>query len=90
MRLRAADLGALRRGFIDLQPLFTEQGVVASGLHQSVVHADLLFLHFVGTARDKLDALQKRPEFAEWLGKSGATEPPKSFLGEDVSRSRRE
>ncbi|HEY3493661.1 MAG TPA: hypothetical protein VGK73_03200 [Polyangiaceae bacterium] len=88
-KLRASDLPALRRGFVELQPVFAEQGVIGSGLHQSVAHADLMFLHFMGTARDKLEALSKRPEFEAWLSASGATEP-KSFLGEDLSRSRTE
>jgi hypothetical protein len=87
-KLRMTDLPALRRGFINLQPLFTQQGVIASGLHHSVEQSDLVFLHFVGTARDKLEALTKDPNFLEWLASRGTTDPPQSLIGEDVSRSR--
>jgi hypothetical protein len=88
VRLRAADLPALRNGFVELQPMFAEQSVIAGGLHHSVEQADLVFLHFVGTNHDQLGALASRPEFVEWLKKGGSTEAPKTFLGSDVSRSR--
>lgn len=88
VRLRMLDLAPLRRGFVDLQPLFTDHRVVASGLHHSVDQSDLVFLHLVGTDRGKLEALTKRPEFIAWLDTRGTTEPPQTFLGEDVSRSR--
>lgn len=87
-KLRMTDLPALRRGFVNLQPLFTQQGVIASGLHHSVEQSDLVFLHFVGTARDKLEALAKNPDFLAWLATRGSAEPPQSLIGEDVSRSR--
>jgi hypothetical protein len=87
-KLRMTDLPALRRGFINLQPLFTQQGVIASGLHHSVDQSDLVFLHVVGTARDKLEALAKNPDFTDWLAARGSAEPPQSLIGEDVSRSR--
>jgi hypothetical protein len=88
LKLRAADLPALRRGFVQHQALFAEHGVIASGIHQSVDQSDLVFLHFVGTARDKLEALAKRAEFLDWLGTRGAAEAPQSFVGTDLSRSR--
>ena len=87
VRLRAADIAAWR-GFVALQPLFAEHGVLASGLHHSVNQADLMFVHFVGSAREKLDALPKRPEFQDWLRGSGMSGGPESFLAADVSRSR--
>lgn len=87
-RMRMNDLAALRRGFVDLQPLFSEHGVVASGLHHSVNQSDLVFMHFTGTSRDKLESLAKEPRFVDYLATRGVTDPPESFLGEDVSRSR--
>jgi hypothetical protein len=88
VKLSAADLTALRDGFVKLQPVFAEQSVIASGLHHSVYQADQVFLHFVGTDHDQLGALTKRAEFGEWLKKSGLSGEPESFLGADLSRSR--
>lgn len=88
LKLRMSDLAALRNGFVERQGLFTDHGVIASGLHHSVEQSDLVFLHFVGTDAKKLEALSKRPEFLDWLGVRGAAEAPQTFLGEDVSRSR--
>lgn len=88
IKMRMRDLPALRRGFVERQPLFTEQGVIGSGLHHSVEQADLAFLHFVGTDRTKLEALAKRPEFQDWLRAAGTAEAPTVLVGEDVSRSR--
>jgi len=88
LKLSAADLTALRRGFVELQPLFAEHGVIASGLHHGVDQSDLVVAHFVGTARDKLDALAKHPRFLEWLKSGGTAGTPQTFLGDDVSRSR--
>jgi hypothetical protein len=88
VRLSAADLSALRDGFVRLQSMFAEQSVIAAGLHHSSTQADLFFLHFVGTDHDQLGALAKRAEFQEWLTKSGSVGTPQSFLGADLSRSR--
>lgn len=88
IKMRMVDLPALRRGFVERQPLFTQQGVIASGLHHSVDQADLAFLHFVGTDRTKLEALSKSAEFQEWLRVAGTAEAPTVLIGEDVSRSR--
>lgn len=88
VKMRFVDLPGLRRGFIEHQPLFNEEDVIASGLHHSSEQADLAFLHFVGTDRKKLEELSKRPEFLDWIRASGSTEPPVVLLGEDVSRSR--
>jgi hypothetical protein len=88
VKLSAADLPALRDGFVKLQPVFAEQSVIASGLHHSIAQADLFFLHFVGTDHEQLGALTKRAEFEEWLKKSGTAGAPQSFLGADLSRSR--
>ena len=88
VRMRVTDLPAMRNGFVKLQSVFAEQSVIASGLHQSVDQADLVIVHFVGTNHDQLGALAARPEFQEWIKSGGSTEAPKTFLGEDVSRSR--
>jgi hypothetical protein len=88
IKMRMVDLPGLRRGFVERQPLFKAQGVIASGLHKSVDQADLAFLHFVGTDRAKLEALSKRSDFQDWLRAVGTAEAPTVLLGEDVSRSR--
>jgi len=88
VKLRVVDLPAARNGFVKLQAVFDEQSAIASGLHRSVDQADLVFLHVVGTNREQLGALVQRPEFLEWLKSSGSTEAPKTFLGEDMARSR--
>lgn len=88
LKVNAADLPAIRDGFVKLQSLFAEQSVIASSLHHSTTQSDLVFLHFVGTDHDQLGALATRPELLEWLRKSGSAGPPQSFLGADISRSR--
>jgi hypothetical protein len=47
-----------------------------------------VILHFVGTSREKLEALVKRPEFTALLQGAGNQEEPKPLVGVDVSRSR--
>lgn len=88
VKMRMIDLPALRKGFIERQPFFNQQGVIACGLHHSVDAADLAFLHFVGTDRKKLEALAKSPELLDWLRAAGTAEAPTVLMGEDVSRSR--
>jgi hypothetical protein len=45
-------------------------------------------MHFVGTAKDKLEALAKRPEFIELLKHAGVKDEAKPLVGVDVERSR--
>lgn len=88
VKVSAADLPAIRDGFVKLQSTFAEQSVIAAGLHHSASQADLVILHFVGTDHDQLGALPKRAEFQEWLTKAGISGAPQTFLGADLSRSR--
>ena len=68
--------------------VFAEQGVIGEGLHQSTDRQNIAILHFVGTAKDKLEALPKRPEFVELLKQAKVEGELKPFLGVDVARSR--
>jgi hypothetical protein len=88
VKLRVSDLPALERAFEERAGVFAEQGVIARGLHQSVLKDDLVFLHFVGMSRNELEALPARPEFAQMLRLAGSKETPKTFVGVDASRSR--
>ncbi|HEX6764698.1 MAG TPA: hypothetical protein VF103_04455 [Polyangiaceae bacterium] len=87
-KLKTADFAAFKRAFEGRFAVYAEQGVIAEGLHRSVSNDDMLFVHFVGTDREKLAALQKRPEFVELLALAGGADAAKPLLGEDVARSR--
>jgi hypothetical protein len=88
LKLRVTDFEALAQGFERDLPLFAAQGVIAEGLHRSTSKQDIVILHFVGTSRDKLDALPKRPEFAQLLANAGSKDELKPLVGVDISRSR--
>jgi len=88
LKLRVTDFAALAQGFEQDVPWFTEQGVIAEGLHRSISKQDIAILHFVGTSRDKLEALPKRPEFVQLLAKAGSQDEIRPLVGMDVSRSR--
>jgi hypothetical protein len=89
LKLRVTDFAALKKGFQENLPLFAEHAVIGQGLHQSFAR-DLVILHFMGTSREKLDALVKRPEFAQLLVHAGSQDELKPLVGVDVSRSRPE
>lgn len=88
LKLRVSDFAALTRGFEQNLSLFAEHAVVAEGLHHSIRQPDIAILHFMGTSREKLEALPKRPEFAQLLASSGSSGELKPLIGVDVSRSR--
>lgn len=88
LKLKVADFAALERGFRERQPVFAEQGVIAEGLHRSTEVEDLVVLHFVGIARDKLAALPQRKEFVELLAQAKVQSDVKPLVGVDVARSR--
>jgi len=88
LKLRVSDFSALARGFQEKLPLFAEHTVIAEGLHRSVSKQDIAVLHFVGTSREKLETLPKRPEFLALLSSAGSTDELKPLVGVDVSRSR--
>ncbi|MEI9935784.1 MAG: hypothetical protein WDO69_01035 [Pseudomonadota bacterium] len=90
LKLRVTDFDALARGFEQDLPLFAEQDVVAEGLHRSTNKEEIAILHFMGTSREKLEALTKRPEFVQLLASAGSKEEVKPLIGVDVSRSRPE
>lgn len=87
LKLRVTDFALLEQGFRKNLPLFAEYGVIGEGLHQSFGR-DIAILHFMGTSREKLDALVKRPEFGEFLTRAGSQDELKPLIGVDVSRSR--
>ena len=88
LKLRVTDFAALAQGFEQDLAWFTEQGVIAEGLHRSTSKEDIAILHFMGTSREKLEALPTQREFAALLARAGSKEEPKPLLGVDVSRSR--
>ncbi|HET7540952.1 MAG TPA: hypothetical protein VFK05_13810 [Polyangiaceae bacterium] len=88
LKLRVTNFTALARGFERDLPLFAEHGVIAEGLHRSTSKEDIAILHFVGTSREKLETLAKRPEFAQLLADAGSKEEAKPLVGVDLLRSR--
>jgi hypothetical protein len=90
LKLRVTDFDALAAGFTQDSSVCAEHGVIGEGLHRSTNKEELAVLHFVGTSRDKLEALTKRPEFAQLLSRAGSKEEAKPLVGVDVSRSRPE
>ncbi|HEY6722837.1 MAG TPA: hypothetical protein VI197_02365 [Polyangiaceae bacterium] len=88
LKLPVNDFAAFKRGFEGRHAVFAEQSVIAEGLHQSAVDDAIAFLHFVGTDRPKLEALPKRPEFAELLAIAGYQGTLEPMVAVDVARSR--
>ncbi|HEY0462911.1 MAG TPA: hypothetical protein VGC79_01825 [Polyangiaceae bacterium] len=88
LKLRVTDFAALARGFERDIPWFSEQGVIAEGLHRSTSKEDIAILHLVGNSREKLDALPKRAEFVQLLASAGSQDELKPLVGLDVSRNR--
>lgn len=88
IRVKVADFAALERGFQERYPVFAEQGVIAEGLHRSTENDELAVLHFMGTAKDKLEALPKRKEFVELLAQAKVHGDVKPLVGADVARDR--
>jgi hypothetical protein len=89
LKLRVTDFAALDKGFRENLPLFAEHAVIGEGLHRSF-DRDIAILHFMGTSREKLEALAKRPEFGELVARAGSQGELKPFVGSDVLRSRPE
>ena len=71
LKLRLTDFAALEKGFKENQPLFAAHDVIGEGLHKSF-DRDVAILHLMGTSHDKLEALAKRAEFAEFLAHAGS------------------
>ena len=90
LKLRVTDFEALARGFKQNLSMFTEHGVIGEGLHRSSNKEEIAILHFVGTSREKLDALVTHSKFTELLAAGGSKDELKPLLGVDVSRSRPE
>jgi hypothetical protein len=88
LKVKVTDFAALKSDFERRHPVFAEQGVISEGLHQSTAQDDIAIMHFVGTAKDKLEALAKRPEFIELLKHAGVKDEAKPLVGVDVERSR--
>jgi len=88
LKLKVGDFAALERGFAARAPVFAEQGVIGRGLHQSTTSEEIAILHFMGTARDKLEALLKRKEFVELLSQAKSQGEVKGLIGVDRARHR--
>jgi hypothetical protein len=89
LKLKITDFPALEKGFKERLALFAEQSVIGEGLHKSF-DRDIAILHFMGTSREKLEALVTRPEFGALLALAGSQGEVKPLIGPDVSRSRPE
>jgi hypothetical protein len=87
LKAHVGDFTALQRGFEQRHSVFAEQGVIGEGLHRTT-EGDVAVLHFMGTARDKLEALPHRPEFVELLKQAGTKGDPNPLVGIDLARSR--
>ncbi|HEX6275924.1 MAG TPA: hypothetical protein VFZ53_22940 [Polyangiaceae bacterium] len=87
-KLKTPDFAAFKQAFDERTAVYTEQSVIAYGVHRSTVQDDMVILHFVGTDHDKLGALPARSEFVEVLALAGGPESAKPLLGEDVVRVR--
>ena len=88
LKLKVGDFAALERGFRERYAVFAEHGVIAQGLHQSTANDAIAILHFLGTAKDKLEALPQRKEFAELMALAKNAEDVKPLVGIDVARDR--
>jgi hypothetical protein len=89
-KLNVPDFAAFQRAFEQRASFFTSQGVIASGLHQSVSKDAIVILHFVANAREKLETLRSRPEFAELLALATRESAEKPLIARDVARSRKQ
>jgi hypothetical protein len=88
LKLHVGDFAALERGFEERHAVFAEQGVIGEGLHQSTDREGIAILHFMGTAKDKLEALPKRAEFVELLKHAKVEGEVKPLMGVDLARNR--
>ena len=78
----------LENGFRALETFFSEQGVIAEGLHRATVGEGIAILHLVGTDKYKLEDLVRKKEFVELLKVSQVEGEIKPLVGVDVSRER--
>ena len=88
LKLPVTDFAAFKRGFSQRHAVFAEQSVIGEGLHSSAVDDSVAILHFVGTDRNKLEALPRRPEFGELLAIAGYKGTLEPLVAVDVARSR--
>ena len=86
-KLQVADLGAFKSAFEARDPLYAAHGVIGRGLHQTSTER-VVVIHFVGTARDQLEALTKEPEFEKLLALAEPEGAGKPLLAVDLTRSR--
>jgi hypothetical protein len=87
-KVSVADFNALKSRFAALEAVFVEQSAIGWGLHRSSSRDDIVVLHFMGTDRQKLEALSQRPEFVEMMKLAQPKDAPQPLLGADVARSR--
>jgi hypothetical protein len=88
LKVKVEDFDAFRRAFEQRHALFAEHGVIAEGLHRGAEQNDLAIVHLVGTSRERLEALVKRPEFADFVALTKNPAEAKPLLAVDVARSR--
>ena len=88
-KLQVADIEAFKQGFDARDGLYAAYGVVGRGLHQST-SGRVVVLHFVGTSRERLEALTKEPDFGRLLALAEPEGAARPLLAEDLARSRPE
>ena len=86
-KLKVADFDAFKSGFESRDALYAAHDVIGRGLHRSTSER-VVVVHFVGTARDQLEALAKDPELGKLLGLAEPEGAGKPLFAEDLARSR--
>jgi hypothetical protein len=88
LKRRTRDFAGFRKAFEQRTTLFSKQGMLAFGLHQSSSQPETVVLHFMGSSKASLEALSSLAEFRELMALTEETDTKKPLIGEDVSRSR--
>jgi len=86
-KLEVPDFETFRREFDARDPLYAAHAVIGRGLHQSPSQR-IVVVHFVGTERERLEALQKDPEFVKLMALAAPEGAGKPLLAVDQVRSR--
>ena len=86
-KLKVSDFDAFKSNFEARDALYAAHGVIGRGLHRSTSER-VVVVHFVGTARDQLQALATDPEFGKLLSLAEPAGAQAPLFAEDLARSR--
>ncbi len=86
-KLEVPDFEEFKRGFEARDPLYAAHGVIGRGLHQTSAQRTVV-VHFVGTARDRLEALTKTPELVQLMALAAPDGAGRPLFAVDLARSR--